>query len=207
MVRKVAIGLVLLGIFLMWSGPAFSSEPLPEEFNTLIEESFARGGQMMILEVEPERVHRIGSILIDAPIERVWKVFTDFESWSEFVPMMRKSEIAQREENIVTVDFTLTVRFLVIPFRHSYTTVFKLEESKIFILCPERLEKTGFYKFLPAGEKTLLIVSEQSPCLEEMGGLIATIVRGVPGAELALHLSPPFVLFEAIKERAEGKGS
>lgn len=24
------------------------------------------------------------------------KVFTDFESWPEFVPMMRKAEIAQR---------------------------------------------------------------------------------------------------------------
>lgn len=204
MAGKVITGLALLGIFLLCSGPAFSSEPLPEEFSVLIEESFARGGQMMILEVEPEGVHRIGSILIDAPLERVWEVFTDFGSWHEFVPMMGRSKIAQREENIVTVDFTLTVRFLVIPFRHSYTTIFSLEKPKVFILCQEKSEETGFYKLLPVGEKTLLIVSEHAPCLEKMGGLIANIVRGVPGAELALHLSPPFVLFEAIKERAEG---
>lgn len=205
MAKKLLIGLVLLNIVLFRGDAAFSSEPLPEEFNVLVRESLVRGGQMMILEKEePEKVHRIGSILIDAPLERVWEVFTDFERWDEFVPMMKKAKIVQVEEDIVTVDFTLTVRFLMLPFSHSYTTKYRLEKPKVFIYCNEKLEETGFYSIIPVGEKTLLIVSEEAPSLEEMGGLIALIVRGVPGAELALTLSPPFVLLDAIKERAEG---
>ncbi|MBT9146329.1 MAG: hypothetical protein DDT32_00057 [Syntrophomonadaceae bacterium] len=205
MVKKVVIGLVLLSIVLLQGGSAFSSEPLPEEFNILLRESLERGGQMMILErAEPKRVHRIGSILIDAPPEKVWEVLTDFERWSEFVPMMRSSKIVQTKEDTVTVDFTLAVRFLMIPFSSSYTTIFRPEKPKLFIRCPEKSEETGFYGVLSVGEKTLLIISEQAPDLEEMGGLIAAVVRGVPGAELAFTLSPQAILLEAIKERAEG---
>lgn len=204
MTEKRVMGLVLVSIFLLGGGSASSSESLPEEFMVIIEESFARGGQMMILEMEPERLYRIGSTLIDAPLEKVWEVLTDFENWSEFVPMMTKSKIAQRKENRVTLDITLTTRLLMIPFHYSYTMVYELEKPKVFILCPEKLEKTGFYKLLSMGEKTLLIVSEQAPCLEEMGGLIALIARVVPGAELALHLSPQFVFLEAMRGRAEG---
>jgi hypothetical protein len=204
MIKKLTIGLVLLSIVLLWSGTAFSSEPLPEEFNVLVRESLGRRGQMMILdEAGQGKVNRIGSILIHAPLERVWEVLTDFESWPGFVPMMTRARIVRREESTVTVDFMLTTRFLMIPFRHSYTTVFKLEKPKILIF-NEKLEETGFYKLFPVGGKTLLIVSEEAPSLEEMGGLVATIVRGIPGAELALTLSPPFVLFDAIRKRAEG---
>ncbi|MBT9132320.1 MAG: hypothetical protein DDT33_00834 [Firmicutes bacterium] len=205
MVKKVVIGLVLLSIVLLQGGSAFSSEPLPEEFYILVRESLERGGQMMILEkAEPERVHRIGSILIDAPPEKVWEVLTDFERWSEFVPMMRSSKIVQTKEDTVTVDFKLAVRFMMIPFSSSYTTIFRPEKPKLFIRCPEKSEETGFYSVLSVGEKTLLIVSEQAPCLEEMGGLVAAMVRIIPGADLALNLSPPLVLLEAIKRRAEG---
>jgi hypothetical protein len=115
---------------------------------------------------------------------------------------MRRAKIVQTKEDTVTVDFTLTVRFLMIPFSHSYTTTYRLEKPKIFIYCREE-KLGGFYSFLPVGEKTLLIVSEQAPALEEMGGLIATIVRRVSGAELALTLSPPFVFLDVIKGRAE----
>jgi len=66
--KKVVVGLALLSIVLFRESSAFSSEPLPEEFSVLIRESLAREGQMMILEeAGPEKVYRIGSILIDAP--------------------------------------------------------------------------------------------------------------------------------------------
>ncbi|OGQ83137.1 MAG: hypothetical protein A2289_02215 [Deltaproteobacteria bacterium RIFOXYA12_FULL_58_15] len=48
-------------------------------------------------------------VVIDAPIERVFDVITDYESYPEFLPEMRHVQLVSRNEEIAIVSFELEI--------------------------------------------------------------------------------------------------
>lgn len=46
---------------------------------------------------------------VDVPIERMFEVVTDYESYPEFLPDVRKAVVASRKGNIVEVTFEIEV--------------------------------------------------------------------------------------------------
>lgn len=85
-----------------------------------------RGGEILIRREQTERGEAVetgaarAAALIPHSPERVWSVLTDFESWPDFVPLVTRAEVLQRQgtRRWVQVDY----RILFVSMQH--TTVY-----------------------------------------------------------------------------------
>lgn len=64
--------------------------------------------------------------IIDAPIEVVWKVATDYENFEEFMPHIEEHKILHREKDIVYTNAVLKILFVKV----AYNLKHKLEIGK-----------------------------------------------------------------------------
>lgn len=78
-------------------------------------------------------------VLIEAPVERVFEVISDYARYPEFLPDVKQTEVLSRHDGVVVVRFELelimrvsyTNRFVEDP---PYSLVWTLEDSKMMTL-------------------------------------------------------------------------
>jgi len=93
------------------------------------------------------------TIVIDAPIDRVYKVITDYERYPEFLPDMKEVRVLSRQDGVVIVRFELEL-----IMRVSYTlrlqedppaqVSWRLESAKMIA------ENNGGWRLASEGDKT-----------------------------------------------------
>jgi coenzyme Q-binding protein COQ10 len=135
------------------------------------------------------------TILIDAPLAKVYGIITDYERYPEFLPEMTSITIESRHDNVVVARFDLELMMM----RFSYTL--RLEEN-----APAELSWTlgegkmmvannGGWKLVAEGDKTRATYALDV----ELKGLIPKSVRDrLVGTTLPQTL-------ERFKMRAEGR--
>lgn len=92
-------------------------------------------------------------VVIDAPVERVFEIITDYARYPEFLPDMKEARIISRTNGVTLVRFELelimrvsyTLRLVEEP---PYALSWTLEEAKMIE------ENNGGWKLLREGERT-----------------------------------------------------
>ncbi|MEZ0311838.1 MAG: type II toxin-antitoxin system RatA family toxin [Myxococcota bacterium] len=134
------------------------------------------------------------TIVIDAPLAKVWSVVTDYERYPEFLPEMTSVSIVSRHDNVVVARFDLELMM-----RFSYTL--RLEEDPPAALrwtldsAGMMVSNSGGWQLEAEGQKT-----RATYVLDvELKGLIPKSVK-----DRLLGLTLPQTL-ERFKKRAEGR--
>jgi coenzyme Q-binding protein COQ10 len=135
------------------------------------------------------------SIVIDAPMEKVFQIITDYEKYAEFLPEARETKVLSRSGNAAKVQYTVEVMKKI-----KYTL--EMRESP-----PDRVEwsfvegefmkdNQGHWKLEPAGEgktKATYNIEMRLGALVPKAIVNTLVDKGLPG------------MLEAFKRRAEGR--
>lgn len=133
------------------------------------------------------------TIVIDAPLAKVWSVITDYERYPEFLPEMTAVSIVSRHENIVVAKFDLEIMM-----RFSYSLRLQ-EEAPASInwtldSAGMMISNSGGWQLVAEGNKT-----RATYVLDvELKGLIPKSVK-----DRLVGMTLPQTL-ERFKKRAEG---
>ncbi len=134
------------------------------------------------------------TIVIDAPLAKVWSVITDYERYPEFLPEMTSVSIVSRHDNVVVAQFNLELMM-----RFSYTL--RLQEEPHAALrwtldsATMMVSNSGGWQLEADGQKT-----KATYVLDvELKGLIPRSVK-----DRLLGMTLPQTL-ERFKRRAEGR--
>jgi coenzyme Q-binding protein COQ10 len=134
------------------------------------------------------------TIVIDAPLAKVYALITDYERYPEFLPEMTAVSILSRHDNVVVARFDLELMM-----RFSYTL--RLEEEPPAAVrwtlesASMMVSNSGAWQLVAEGDKT-----RATYVLEvELKGLIPKSVK-----DRLLGLTLPQTL-ERFKKRAEGR--
>lgn len=130
MKKILSILIIILLFSLNWSFSKSQKERL--EKGEIIVERIKKGDE------EGVRV----TAIIDAPLDVVWEVATDYENFEEFMPNIEEYKILHREKNIVYTSGTFKLLFIKIGYNLKYTH--KIEKDKR-IDCWE--QATGKYEY------------------------------------------------------------
>lgn len=133
------------------------------------------------------------SIVIDAPVEKVWKAISDYDSYAQFLPEVKKIHTSGRKGNEVQVHYEVEVIKTI-----KYTLKMKEEPPKkvtwSFVEGEFMKDNQGSWELEPAGEgKTKATYSIDM----RLGALVpGSIVKALVETNLPKML-------EAFKKRAE----
>jgi ribosome-associated toxin RatA of RatAB toxin-antitoxin module len=134
------------------------------------------------------------TIVIDAPLAKVWSIITDYERYPEFLPEMFSVSIVSRHENVVVAQFNLELMM-----RFSYTL--RLQEEPPSAVrwtldsASMMVSNSGGWQLTAEGDKT-----RATYVLDvELKGLIPKSVK-----DRLIGTTLPQTL-ERFKRRAEGR--
>jgi coenzyme Q-binding protein COQ10 len=145
-------------------------------------------------------------VLIDAPVEKVLAVVTDFEKFPEYLPQTQKVAVQKVSDSEYLVDFYLSIKFSLLKIKVDY-------QLKQIIESPYRVSWTqtrgemkdvrGSWDLIPVNEKQTLALYSTSGDLKTMGRLANWILTEHPEMETAIHVSTAVLIGKATKARVE----
>jgi ribosome-associated toxin RatA of RatAB toxin-antitoxin module len=145
-------------------------------------------------------------ILVDAPPEVVFGVFTDFAKFPEYVPMCEKAAPTLLAPNWVDVEFTVSIKLAIVSYDITYSC-YHYNRSALFRTdwCKHAGEfsvNSGFYQALPAdgGRRTMLFYSVYSV---PNSSFVRSIYAREPTLEMMTSVSTATMMVRALKKRAE----
>ena len=105
--------------------------------------------------------HGESYIIINAPVEQCWKIFTEFDKMQEYIPRKTKSVVVSRSGNHAVVDKEFDFYLVTIKYTMLYTIDpeahrldFKMDQSR-----PHDLKDTeGYYQFVKLDDKQTLFI-------------------------------------------------
>ena len=175
----------------------------PEVLRALLER-----GQVILINDHPPVVPWMSAagILVDAPPEVVYRVFTDFPGFTQFMPMTEQAVPTPVGENIVDVEFTVNVKLAIVSYAITYGCYHynrpALYRTDWCMSHGEFEVNSGFYQALPAdgGKRSMLFYSVYSlPRSSFLKGLYTR----EPTLEMMTNVSTAVMVTRALKARAE----
>jgi ribosome-associated toxin RatA of RatAB toxin-antitoxin module len=135
------------------------------------------------------------SIVIDAPVEKVFQVITDYDHYAEFLPEVRRIHTSDRKGNEVKVHYELevmkTIRYTLKMQEHAPARV-----QWSFVEGEFMKDNRGSWTLEPAGEgKTRATYAIEM----KFGALVPNAI-----VKVLVETSLPKML-DAFKKRAEGR--
>ena len=188
---------------------ALAQDVLREELDTATIKKMAEYGQLinLIYNDEGELTHRMHAVVINAPLDTVWDVITDYQNYDRFVPEMMPPEIRSSDDESTVVDFTLKIRIIMgVSSTQKYATEYIKEKPVLHMRNPDDpADKGGYWKLEPVedGEKTLTFYFDPAPDLSKMGRLVEGITKSKPEFRIALQVSPVTILLNETKAYVE----
>jgi ribosome-associated toxin RatA of RatAB toxin-antitoxin module len=143
--------------------------------------------------------------LVDAPVDAVFPVITDFDNYPEFMPQTEAVESASLEENISLVTYHLKINAGFIPIRTAYS-------NYSYHRPPERIDWTlasgefeslyGFWELVPVegGARTIILYTVYS---QPRQSVLKWLFKEEPALEWMINVSSGAMVVNAVKGRAE----
>ncbi len=162
-------------------------------------------GELIHLEEENGKLKHIDyAILIDAPLDKVWHVITDFENYPDFIPGQKACKIINKQGNETIVESAVEFKFMGVGSTVNYTTKYILNKPELIIFDTKKNREIGRYKFIPIDEgKRVVLFRTKEVDRDNFTGVVKILINKKPEIEFSLYLSPLRINMKAIKERAE----
>lgn len=144
----------------------------------------------------------IAVILVDGPPDAVWDALADFESYPEWMPQTRATEV-ERGDDAVTVAYTLQFE-LVISKKVRYTLVFhdRGDHRMEYRLVDGDVSRNeGYWEVRPHGDRSILYYANYYDYASMR--MLRPFLQQQPSLELALGASGVAVVARAVKKRVE----
>jgi len=205
MIKKTLAIILTLSLIILVTNNAFSNL-LEQELDESTLKVLLNRGELILLEEKNGKIKYITlAIIIDAPLDKVWQVITDFENYPNFVPGHKDCKIIKRHGNEMTVESAVIFKFMGIGSIVRYTTKYILKKPELIIFDTEKNRETGRYKLIPIdeGKRVVLFRTKEAVDVDNFGRVAKFLVIQKPEMEFSMQLSPLRININAIKERAE----
>lgn len=205
MFRKILQIILFLSLIILVSNNAFSNL-LEQKLDGSTLEVLLKKGELILIEEEDGKLKYIYyAIIIDAPLDKVWQVITDFESYPNFVPGCKICKIIKKHGNDTTVASAVEFKFMVISTTVVYNTKYILKKPELIIFDTEKNKETGSFKLIPIdeGERVVLFRTKETRDLKKFGWVAKLLISQKPEMEVPLQVSPIRINIKAIKDQAE----
>jgi len=214
---KKALKLVLLFFFCERAGAEvvlFQDVQIPkvrEIFDENISKMLERGNLVIVhKKPSPELPLFVSAgTLINAPVEKVWNVITDFEKYPEFVAQVDEVKTKKVGEKEIAVTYHISFRFTVIKIKVQYTVLMRLTPPADIWWSLKKDEKNdieeamGRWELIPSGKNKTAAFYTIYSHLPSMGKLMRFFLKQEPHLELTIPVSTGSLMVEAIKRRVE----
>ena len=203
MIKKITILTIIL--VLLTANNGFSNL-LEQELDESTLKVLLNKGELIFLEEENGELKYITlAIIIDAPLDKVWQVITDFENYPDFIPGHKDCKIIKRHGNKITVESAVTFKFMGIGSTVKYTTKYILKKPELIIFDTEKNRETGCYKLIPIdqGKRVVLFRTKEAVDVDNFGRVAKFLIIRKPEMEFSMQVSPLRININAIKKRAE----
>ena len=185
---------------------------LDEKLDVKTLKTMAEKGQLIHLQYDEQGLleYRMVCTLVNAPIEKVWHVLTDFENYKQFIPGMATPKVNKVSDNEYIVDFTLNIEiFGPIKSTQKYSIRYNPSQPYLYMSDPAKKRppknELDFWQLvkIDGGKRTLVFYLDKAPDLKELGNFVYGIVKEKPELALALQVSPVSIMVQEMKDYAE----
>ena len=204
MIKKTS-AIILTVSFFMLIGNNTYANLLEQKLDESTLKELLNRGELIHLEEENGKLKHIDyAIIIDAPLDKVWQVITDFENYPDFIPGQKVCKIINKQGNEMIVESAVEFKFMGVGSTVSYTTKYILQKPELIIFDTKKNRETGRYKFIPIDEgKRVVLFRTKEVDRDNFTGVVKILIDKKPDMESSLYLSPLRINMKAIKERAE----
>ena len=171
-----------------------------------LEAILKRGTLFIVDETTPEEIPWLvtAGIIINAPLEEVWKVITDFSRYYEWVPQTEKT-VSQTQGRRVDIEHTLGFKFFFFHtrIRYSIADILDYPRRLDWVGTGGEVEKNyGYMEFFPAenGQKTLFFFTAWAL---PQSVLLKKFLEREPVTDLIISMSAASIYVKRLKERVE----
>ena len=211
MIKKTSAIILTVSLFMLIANNAFAGL-LEQKLDESTLKVLLNRGELILLEEENGKLKYITlAIIIDAPLDKVWQVITDFENYPDFIPGHKNCKIIKRHSNEITVESAVKFKFIGIGSTVRYTTKYRLQKPELIIFDTEKNRETGRYKLIPIdeGSRVVLFRTKEAADVDNFGRVAKFLIIQKPEIEFSMQLSPLRINIKAIKEQSEllNKGS
>jgi ribosome-associated toxin RatA of RatAB toxin-antitoxin module len=204
MIKKTSAIILTISLFILIANNAFAGL-LEQTLDESTLKVLLNRGELILLEEKNGKLKYIDyAILIDAPLDKVWQVITDFENYPDFIPGQKLCKIINKQGNVMIVESAVEFKFMGVGSTVNYTTKYILQKPELIIFDTKRNKETGRYKFIPIDEgKRVVLFRTKEVDRDNFTGVVKILINKKPEIEFSLYLSPLRINMKAIKERAE----
>jgi ribosome-associated toxin RatA of RatAB toxin-antitoxin module len=202
--KKTLVIIIIVSLFMLVINNTFANI-LEQELDELTLEKLLKKGELIHIEEKDGKLKYIDyAIIIDAPLDKVWQVITDFENYPDFIPGQKLCKIINKQGNVMIVESAVEFKFMGVGSTVNYTTKYILQKPELIIFDTKRNKETGRYKFIPIDEgKRVVLFRTKEVDRDNFTGVVKILINKKPEIEFSLYLSPLRINMKAIKERAE----
>ena len=194
-------------------GQAQAKRVLDEKLDLKTLTTLATNGQLIYFEQHGGNItDRLVVTLINAPLDKVWSVITDFSNYNKFIPTMLPPKVTKKSDKEYNVDFVLDISIYgPIKTTQKYSTAYELSKPYLYMYEVGKpkvtKDKANYWKLVPVagGKKTLVFYLDKAPDLKSLGTLVYNIASTKPELALALQVSPVSIVVQQLKEYVERK--
>lgn len=214
MLKKALPFIVPILIFtVVLTAAAPTSRVLDENLDMKTLQKMASSGQLIHLQYDKsgKLAYRMVATQVNAPIDKVWKVVTDFKNYNKFIPGLQPPKVRQLSKTEFVVDNTLNVEIYgPIKTVNKYSVGYELKKPMVYMYDPSKKKpdqsEMNLWKLVDVdGKKTLIFYLDEAPDLKDLGTFVYGIVKDKPELSLALQVSPVSIMVQQLKTYAEKK--
>ena len=167
-----------------------------------------------VLSIQENQSHKLemvtGGMVVDAPKDQVFRVLTDYESFSDFMPSTTYCKVVNRTEDYIDIVFRLELKVAVIKIKTEYTNRHWLvSDSEIrFALLQTNGSKLkdsyGAWQLyeLDGGKKTAVFYSNYAD-IGNLSWVLKKAFEVEPSLDMSIQASSAVMVLKAIKMRVE----
>ncbi len=205
MIKKTSAIILTVSLFMLIANNAFAGL-LEQNLNESTLKVLLNKGELILLEEENGELKYITlAIIIDAPLDKVWQVITDFKNYPDFIPGHKDCNIIKKDNNEMTVESAVQFKFMGIGSTVRYTTQYILKKPELIIVDNKKNRETGRYKLIPIdeGKRVVLFRTKEATNVDNFGRVAKFLIIQKPEMEFSMQLSPLRININAIKEQSE----
>jgi len=144
--------------------------------------------------------------VINAPVQRVRDVVTDFLNYSEFMPQTESSKIISKAKDHVVLEIKLSVKVPLIHIGFRFTLDYFMAPNGDITWSRIKGDiqgNVGRYEFIALTPNRTMLVMTYWTELQGIGFLMRLLLRMQPDLKLAIPISSGSLIVDAIKKRCE----
>jgi ribosome-associated toxin RatA of RatAB toxin-antitoxin module len=144
--------------------------------------------------------------VIEAPVQRVREVVTDFVNYDEFMPQTESSIIISKTKDHVVHEAKLSVKVPLIHIAFRFTLDYFMAPNGDITWSRVKGDikgNVGRYEFIALTPNRTMLIMTYWAELQGIGFLMRLLLRIQPDLELAIPISSGALIVDAIKKRSE----